>query len=49
MDDLNTGENSFQEGHCFYIKTKNVLSQGLFNLRKFQSNSTDLEILCYNV
>ena len=45
VDDLNTGANSVQEGYCFYTKAKNVLSQVPFNLRKFQSNSTDLETL----
>ena len=45
VDDLDTGANSNQEGYCFYAKAKNVLSQASFKLRKFQSNSTDLEIL----
>ena len=47
VDDLNTGANSVQEGYCFYTKAKNVLSQVPFNLRKFQSNSTDLETLVH--
>ena len=32
-------------GYCFYNKARNLLSQASFKLRKFQSNSTDLEIL----
>ena len=44
-DLINTGANSVQEGYYFYIKAKNALSQASFNLRKFQSNSTDLEAL----
>ena len=47
VDDLNTGANSVQEGYCFYTKANNVLSQASFNLRKFQSNSTDLETLVH--
>ena len=47
VNGLNTGANSVQEGYCFYTKSKNVLSQGSFNLRKCQSNSTDLETLVH--
>ena len=45
VDDLNTGVDSVQEGLCFYNKAKDLLSHASFNLRKFRSNSTELEML----
>ena len=45
VEDLNKRTNNVQEGYSFSTKAKNVLSQVSFNLRKFQSNLTDLETL----
>ena len=45
VDDLNSGGETIQECYNFYIKAKNRLQQASFNLRKFQSNSKNLEKL----
>ena len=43
VDDLNSGSENIHNCYNFYNKSKTRLDQGSFNLRKFQSNSSDLE------
>ena len=43
VDDLNSGENTKEEAIEFYNKTKDCLQKANFNLRKFQSNSKEIE------
>ena len=45
VDDLNSGSENIQDCYNFYNKAKARLDQASFNLRKFQSNSPDLEYL----
>ena len=49
VDDLNGGKNSEEEALQFYLKAKQVLAEGGFNLRKFQSNSAALEEKVYEL
>ena len=42
MDDLITGEETVQGAYELYQKTKQVMSEGGFNLRKWNSNSSTL-------
>ena len=44
-DDLNIGSENIHDCDNFYNKAKARLDQASFNLRKFQSNSSDLEYL----
>ena len=46
VDDLTSGANSVEEAFEFYEKSKERLSEGGFNLRKFKSNSKELEKAC---
>ena len=43
VDDLNSSFNNIDESFLFYKKSKERLSFAKLNLRKFQSNSTELE------
>ena len=43
VDDLNAGTNDIHEGIEFYNKCKFRLSEAGFNLRKFESNSPEME------
>ena len=45
VDDLDAGADSVSEGFQFYNKCKERLAEASFNLRKFQSNSAELESL----
>ena len=45
VDDLNGGGENIQDCYNFYNKAKARLDQGSFNLRKFQSNSSELEYM----
>ena len=45
VDDLNIGSENIHNCYNFYNKAKARLDQALFNLWKFQSNSSDLEYL----
>ena len=45
IDDLNSGSENIHDCYNFYNKGKTRLDQGSFNLRKFQSNSSDLEYM----
>ena len=45
VDDLNSGGETIEEVYQFYTEAKNTLSEASFNLRKFQSNSTELDNL----
>ena len=47
VDDLNAGAPTISDAFSFYVKAKEVLAEGQFNLRKFKSNSTELEELVY--
>ena len=47
VDDLNAGKQTEDEAFEFYAKTKKLLSDGHFNLRKFKSNSVELENRVY--
>ena len=43
VDDLSTGANNVDEAFDYFCKCKDRLEVGSFNLRKFRSNSTELE------
>ena len=43
IDDLNSGEKTIQKAETLYLKAKKCLEKGGFNLRKFRSNSAELE------
>ena len=43
VDDLNSGCDDVDSGFDFFVQCKNTLKEGSFNLRKFKSNSRDLE------
>ena len=43
VGDLNSGSENIYDCYNFYNKAKARLDQASFNLRKFQSNSCDLE------
>ena len=43
VDDLSTGANSVDEAFDYFCKCKDRLEVGSFNLRKFRSNSAELE------
>ena len=43
VDDLTTGANSEEEAHSVYVAAKGILKEGGFNLRKFRTNSTQLQ------
>ena len=43
VDDLSTGANSVDEAFDYFCKCKDRLEVGSFNLRKFRSNSPELE------
>jgi len=43
VDDLNSGANSKEEAIDFYKRSKECLQRGGFHLRKFQSNSKEIE------
>ncbi|XP_065665585.1 uncharacterized protein LOC136087009 [Hydra vulgaris] len=45
VDDLNTSFDSVSKGLMFYNKAKSCLREGNFYLRKFESNSTELNSL----
>ena len=45
VDDLNSGSENIHDCYNFCNKAKAKLDQASFNLRKFQSNSSDLEYL----
>ena len=45
VDNLNSGGENIQDCYNFYNKAKARLDQGSFNLRKFQSNWSDLEYM----
>ena len=45
VDDLNSGSENIHDCYNFYNKAKARLDQASFNLRNFQSNSSDLEYL----
>ena len=45
VDDLNSGVNDIQSGLQFYQKSRKCFSEAGFHLRKFQSNSKELELL----
>ena len=47
MDDLISGANTIKEVYDFYENAKNCLYEGGFNLRKFNSNSKELEKLVF--
>ena len=47
VDDLISGANNIQDAFEFYVKCKERLKNGGFNLRKFKSNSVELEKLVY--
>ena len=40
---MNTGANNVGEAFDYFCKCKDRLEEGRFNLRKFRSNSTELE------
>ena len=42
MDDLASGARNVDSAYDFYIKSKLRLAEASFNLRKFESNSTEL-------
>lgn len=48
VDDLNTSLNTINDSFTFFKKCKERLSEANFNLRKFQSNSDDLETLVHS-
>ena len=43
VDDLTTGADSEEAAHSVYVKSKQILKEGGFNLRKFRSNSPSLQ------
>ena len=43
VDDLSTGANNVDEAFDYFCKCKDRLEEGSFNLRKFRSNSVELE------
>ena len=43
VDDLNTGTVTVEQGFQFFTQAKQTLKDASFNLRKFQSNSIELE------
>ena len=43
VDDLSTGANNADEAFDSFCKCKDRLEEGSFNLRKFRSNSAELE------
>ena len=45
VDDLNSGAHTIGEALEFFVKCKEGLALGGFNLRKFRSNSKELENL----
>ena len=45
VEDLNSGSENIHDCYNFYNKAKTRLGQSSFNLRKFQSNSSDLEYM----
>ena len=45
VDDFNSGSENIDTCYNFYNEAKARLDQASFNLRKFQSNSCDLEYL----
>ena len=47
VDDLISGANNIHDAFEFYVKCKERLKNGGFNLRKFKSNSVELEKLVY--
>ena len=49
VDDLNAGKHTEDEAFEFYRRAKQILAEGNFNLRKFKSNSTDLENRVYEI
>ena len=48
VDDLNSSINDLHETFRFFVKCKERLSEAKFNLRKFQSNSVELEEMVNN-
>ena len=48
VDDLNAGSNELSEAYEFFCKSKERLKDASFNLRKFQSNSSELEEIIRN-
>ena len=42
VDDLSTGANSVEHAFNIYLKSKEIMSAGSFNLRKWNSNSKEL-------
>ena len=47
VDDLNAGADSIEDAKTFYDSAKACLRDGGFNLRKFKSNSKELENMVY--
>ena len=47
VDDLNSGNQTVGEAFNFYVWSKLILSEAHFNLRKFKSNSSELENRVY--
>ena len=45
VDDINWGSDDITTAYKFYIKSKQYLHEGDFNLRQFESNSIELEAL----
>lgn len=43
VDDLITGEEDYESAFAVYKKSKQIMSQGGFNLRKWSSNSRELK------
>ena len=48
VDDLDAGADSVEEAYNFFRKAKQKFAEGGFNLRKFRSNSAELEQLVCN-
>ena len=42
MDDLVTGEITVEKAYAIYERSKKVMSEGGFNLRKWKTNSREL-------
>ena len=49
VDDLTSGENDIPKAFTFYKSCKETLQEGGFNLRKFKSNSVELENMVYSI
>ena len=47
VDDLNSGADTIAEANSFFEKSKARLPEGGFHLRKFESNSSELESILF--